>query len=351
MRTASLVALSFVFSACAERTDVPLLLDPGEHFVGYTEQEVVYDPGDGVRSLRLAVWYPSPVEQGEAFLYDNVFPAVDVVEDTPVAEGSFPLVVFSHGHQGFAESSSRILGHMVRHGTIVVAPDHTDNLVFDGDNRTTDIYWKRPADLSAVLDYTLDPSFSLAGSIAPDAPILGMGHSFGGYTIEAMVGARFATSTLFPACAAGDDSAFCSTLTPADEARFEEGFLEPRLDGAITMAPGDHRLFGDAGLAEIDRPVLLATGGLDDVEQGDLQWSGLANEGNYRLHLETAAHLTFTDFAPRSEPNLAPATAFSVLGAYAVAFHRSLDGDKGARRAFDGSQEALDPTVVLSIGE
>jgi predicted dienelactone hydrolase len=349
MSTAAWTLLPLL-AACTGRTDPAELLEPGPHAAGYLEDEVVYDPGDGERSLRLAVWYPSTVAEGPDFRYDGIYPVVDVYRDTPVAEGAFPLVVFSHGHQGYAEASSRIIAQMVQHGVVVVSPDHTDNLVFDGDNRTTDIYWKRPLDLTAVLDHALDPGFALADSLEADDGVLAMGHSFGGYSIAAWAGAAYADER-FTACEEGEVSAFCSTMTADDEARLRGDLADPRVDGLVTMAPGDHRLFTDAGLAAIDVPVLLMTGGLDDVEQNTLQWSGFDAPGNHRLDFPTATHLTFTDFAPNREENLAPETAFSVMGAYALAFQRHVAGDRGASRAFDDSLDPLDPVVERTVGQ
>jgi predicted dienelactone hydrolase len=44
--------------------------------------------------------------------------------DVDVADGTFPVVLFSHGFSGFRVQSSFLTSHLASHGMIVVAPDH-----------------------------------------------------------------------------------------------------------------------------------------------------------------------------------------------------------------------------------
>ncbi|MCA9568146.1 MAG: hypothetical protein KC656_09900 [Myxococcales bacterium] len=350
MRAVVLLLLASACKAPLEPIEEPLdaLLEHGPYSAGYTEQSVTYDPGDGPREIRLAVWYPSDAPELPGFRYDGIWPAGEVAVDGAVAAGAFPLAIYSHGHQGYAEASSNILARAVSHGMVVVAPEHLGNTTFSGD-RTTDIYWKRPADISATLDHVLSTDFPLAASLS-DAPILGLGHSFGGYTMEAVTGATYATTTLFPACAAGEDSPFCSTMTPDQEARFVAGFHDDRVAALLAMAPGDFRLFETSGLGAIGVPVFLLTGGLDDVQQGDLQWSGLDRQGDFRAHLEDYGHLAFTDFAPDGLPDVYPETAWSVLGAWVVAFQRHIVGDVSVEPLFSGEDPPFGSSTTLVIG-
>ena len=45
--------------------------------------------------------------------------------DLPVAEGTFPVLVYSHGYGGLRSDSLNHIEHLVSNGYIVVAPDHT----------------------------------------------------------------------------------------------------------------------------------------------------------------------------------------------------------------------------------
>jgi predicted dienelactone hydrolase len=88
------------------------------------------------------VWYPSEAEPGaEPASYDlrDWIPADErdkIAEDAPtsytmdayreleIAEGPFPVVLFSHGFAGYRTQSSEFTAHLASWGMVVVAPDH-----------------------------------------------------------------------------------------------------------------------------------------------------------------------------------------------------------------------------------
>lgn len=312
------------------------LLAPGPYQAGYRELSFSYDPGDGPREIRLPVWYPT--EQGPdvgTLRYDDRWPAANIAFDAPVADGSFPLAVYSHGHQGYAESSSQLLIHAVRHGMVVVAPEHTGN-VGPFQERSTDIYWKRPLDVSAALDVALAADFPLAGSLSDD-PVLAIGHSFGGYSFAPVTGAIF-DDAAFQRCADGEESDFCSTMTAADEAILRGGFEDDRFAGFLSMDSGDHRLFGDAGVGAIDVPFFFLSGLVDYPERRDDWWPPLDREGNTLLTIADAGHLAFTDFAPRNDSEIVPETGWAAMGAWVKAFQVRLAGDDRYDPWFEGEE-------------
>lgn len=47
------------------------------------------------------------------------------VEGLPMAEGTFPVVIYSHGWNGFRSNALNQIEHLVSNGYIVIAPDHT----------------------------------------------------------------------------------------------------------------------------------------------------------------------------------------------------------------------------------
>lgn len=343
MRT---VFLLLVLAACAGEPPPDLTL-PGPHQVGYREVTFTYDPGDGPREIRMPMWYPTTQEADPAFRYDDRWPAEGVAVDAPVAEGKFPLAVYSHGHQGYAQASARLLSHAVSHGLIVVAPEHTDN-VGPFASRTTAIYWKRPLDVSAALDVALASDFPLASSLSDD-PVLAIGHSFGGYTFAPVTGATFADEA-FQRCAEGEDTDFCSTMTQADEDRLRGSFEDDRFAGFVSMDSGDHRLFGDEGVASIDVPFFFLSGLADFPERGENWWPPLDREGNFLVTIEDAGHLAFSDFAPRNDVEIEPEVAWSLLGAWVKAFQLRMAGDDDYDDVFDGETPPWGDTSELFIG-
>lgn len=293
--------------------------EPGPYAVGYRVESVTWTEDglqDEPRTDRLAVWFPTDAESGDPVRYQDLFEAPGVLGGVEPAAGPHPLVVFSHGHQGYAENSSFLMAHFASHGWWVLAPDHTGNTTFDGSSRETAIYWQRPLDLRAVVDHAED-TLDLAGEI------VAIGHSFGGYTAHAFGGAEYTIDTLEPACADGTDSSeFCSTMTADQADRFRAGFGDDRIAALIAMAPGDWRLFAE-GLAAIAVPELLMTGGLDPGTDGDPIWVDLEPNGDdLRVHLPTAGHNGFTDFSGALDPPgaIEPEDGFRIVRTYALAF-------------------------------
>jgi predicted dienelactone hydrolase len=270
------------------------LVAPGPHGVGYTEQNVAFnDPSGEPRELRLAVWYPSPDTQGEAPKYLGFVDAPGVMIDAAVADGPFPVVVFSHGHMAYAEASGFLMAHLASHGWVVAAPDHTNNTIAEGDNRTTEIYFQRPADLSAVVDHL---EVAWAG-VADVGTVVGVGHSFGGYTLQAWAGATYDIDTVGAGCADGSDtSSFCSTMTPAYEALFAGGLADPRVDAIVSIGSGDLRLFGPTGIASVAPPGLWVAGGLESANAEAIAIFDVMQDGVHRrVEVEGAQHNWCTD--------------------------------------------------------
>ncbi len=330
---------------------------PGAYAVGHVEIDVAYDDPEGLpRTLRTAVWYPASEAAGAyaTYLYGTITSEV-ARESAPPATGPFPLVVFSHGHQAFAEVSSFLMEHLASHGFVVVAPDHTNNTTFDGSDRSTTIYLQRPFDLTAVVDAVeaggagdLD-----TGSLLPSTTgdVVAMGHSFGGYTVFASAGTAYDVEGIDAACIAGEGGSVCTDWSNDWSQRFAAGAADERLVGILPMAPGDYWLF-DGGLAGLAVPALLMTGAEDPERDADgaSYWAALSPpvaEVNAAcggcdhgwVDVATAGHNAFTDFSGSLDDGgtIDPATGWNIVNAYALAFAASVTGDDRYAPLLDGS--------------
>ena len=118
------------------------------------------------------------------------------VEIRRAGDGSYPLIIFSHGMGGCPGNTDGIQGRLADAGYIVVAPKHADCL---SGSSTPDVAWNDPEnwtdqtnrnrrdDIHAVLDAL--PS-SAYGQYVKDFSEVGcMGQSMGGYTCMGIGGA------------------------------------------------------------------------------------------------------------------------------------------------------------------
>jgi predicted dienelactone hydrolase len=323
----------------------------GPHAVGFRVEELTYESLLGPRSLRLALWYPTEADAGEDVRYNGIMEAPGVLGDAPPSADSAPLHVYSHGHQGYAEASGFLMEHLASHGMVVAAPDHTGNTTFDGSERETPIYYLRAHDISAVIDHLTEGGSP--GLTVDTAGITASGHSFGGYTLHALAGARYDEELIQDCLSGADTSAYCSTMTEADAEVLRGGLLDARIVAGLSMAPGDARLFGAAGLAELQWPVLHMTGSLDPQTGGVSEelWSALdaADDGHHRVDIEGGGHQTFTDFSGVLESFdglIEPERGFEIVRSYGLAWIAHQRGELDAGPLLSGERE-VDAAVTV----
>jgi len=179
----------------------------GTHPVGVTSIALRDDARQ--RELPLEIWYPADAShRGEDLEPDTqdhyvvlpIAPSVaqSAVRDARVAEGAFPLVMFSHGFGGHRRQTSHFCIHLASHGYVVASVDHTGNTVVDmmalfqqtqtdGDvsdfeDVLSEFAAHRPPDVRFALDRLLAGEAGISAAVI-DAARVGMsGHSFGGWT-------------------------------------------------------------------------------------------------------------------------------------------------------------------------
>lgn len=279
--------------------------------------------------------------------YQGAFARTGAREGARPVDGRHPVALFSHGHQAFPEAASFLMHHLASHGWLVVAPEHTGNTFLDSAERQTPIYYQRPFDVSATLDHVL------ALPEADGDRVVALGHSFGGYTLFASAGARL-DEAVIAACLDGSDTTeYCSTMTEAEARVLRTGFSEPRVDAWIALAPGDQRLFGDAGLSDLSAPALLMTGSVDPRTGEDAApyWAALDRGENRHVSILGGGHQTFTDFSgtlENPEGLIAPDQGFPIVQGYVLAYaNRHGCGDLRMQPALDGELVWSDAAVMV----
>lgn len=206
MRRLLLATVLLALSTCA----APAPDQPGAHVPAH--RTISLTRGD--RSFSVEIWYPAasdtaasnePIESYAVREIDRTryagllakSPAscasrtLHAARDAVPAEGTFPLLVFSHCHECTRFSSASLAEHLASHGFAVAAPDHAGNTLFDALDGTplpldSSTLRLRADDVKAVLDALLDPASAsvpepLRGRF--DGSKIGVyGHSFGSVT-------------------------------------------------------------------------------------------------------------------------------------------------------------------------
>ncbi len=178
--------------------------------------------GVGVTTLHLPasqggnaveLWYPVKPDEahGTPAVYDvksevpqavaDIFPKTVHVTYTeggfrgvPVADGRFPVVVFSHGFAGFKTQSAHLTSHLASWGFVVAAPDHPNR---DLRAQLGMIFGQTPSTKPYLDVHDLQHTISMLGQLnAGDHSIFkghldmnrvgAMGHSAGGAATEAL---------------------------------------------------------------------------------------------------------------------------------------------------------------------
>lgn len=363
--------------ACAP-PDPEALFASGEHDVGYRRVETTYTPPGGeARTLPVHAWYPADAS-GEAMATYTV--AAIVERDSEVAlaapaaaDGTWPLVVYSHGSGGEGLLGYPYAEHLASHGFVVLAPDHLGNTARDGIGAgfapLTRLLVDRPSDVRATLDLAQAGAFGGLDVRADQAMVVG--HSFGGYTTLAVGGAELDVDALEVGCAQVEDDESCDLLAEgAVNQALRDGFADPRVVALVPQAPAFIPQLEAGSLAALDVPVMLQTGRRDQSttqsEQAEPAWAGLDGEQDLWVELPDGGHYSFVsicddlsqtlldafldgadedgcgdDFTPVSQ-------SVPALGAYLHAFANvHVEGDKRWEDVLVG--EALDPAVEVTV--
>jgi len=218
-------------------------------------------PGDGPRPVTFDVYYPSTPEAVDgvpreivSLLGIEILPA-PAYRDVDAADGTFPMVLFSHGFEGIRFQSFFHVAHLASHGFVVVSPDHHGNTIPDSFDDIVDkaTAVNRAFDMKFLMDQMLDeataPGAQFASSV--DADRIGMsGHSYGGYESFILTGGEVTGSSL-------------------DETTVTLGtFTDPRIKAILPMAPRTMRrvdavTLSSSFFATVSVPTLIIGSELD----------------------------------------------------------------------------------------
>jgi predicted dienelactone hydrolase len=275
------------------------------------------------RPLKVEVWYPCIVPEGakEMITYDEVmgtsndpkrplipftFKGRALREGAPqYSDGSFPLVIVSHGYVGSRLLLTYLTENLASKGYVVVAIDHTESTFRDAGgfqstllNRSKDILFV----LNQVAELSKPKSKSFLSGLADANNTALIGYSMGGYGVLNVAGAGYSgkLDTFFMGITGGSKALKVRTTNNADY----KASMDSRIKAVVAFAPwGMQRAVWDAeGLQGLKIPTFFIAGSQDDIsgyEDGiKAIYKGVVNTDRYLLTYANARH----NIAPNPPP-------------------------------------------------
>ncbi|MEX0316040.1 MAG: alpha/beta hydrolase family protein [Allomuricauda sp.] len=271
------------------------------------------------RPLTVEVWYPTK-EKSEALIsYDEVMgthgdpnrPLIPFTfygrakrDAAPVtSDGSFPLVVVSHGYVGSRYIMTYLTENLASKGYIVVAIDHTESTFKDAAPFQSTLL-NRAKDILFIVNEMAESKHFLSSNLDAEHTAV-IGYSMGGYGALNAAGAAYSEFAInfFKGMTGGSNSLATRGMQSEE---FKKSY-DPRIKAVVAFAPwGMERGVWDAEtLKGLKVPTLFVAGSQDDI-------SGY--EKGIKAIYEGAVHadrhlLTYVNARHNVAPNPPPAEA------------------------------------------
>lgn len=255
------------------------------------------------RPLGGNVWYPtSTPEKFERADKSKVWQMAPADPGGTAAEGSFPLLVVSHGMYGNTLNQAWLASALARRGFIVAMINHPGTSTFLRDADHARELWERPVDMSRLITFLLEES-PLADRV-DTGRIYAAGHSLGGYTVMLLAGARFDTGLYENLCAEDETNVVCSVLkgwsvaeTDADRKEMQLSRKDARVRKIVSMDLGGTPVLSRRSLGLVETPVLVLGSGRADMLDQDIESRMLASllpgQSTRHVELADAGHFDF----------------------------------------------------------
>ena len=225
---------------------------------------------------------------------------LSVAMNAPIAAGTFPLIVVSHGSGGSPLSHRTLAAYLARNGFVAAMPEHpgnsrTNNELVD----TVDNLTNRPRHIRQVIDWAFESGPFTSSLLADTVAIVGQ--SMGGYTALAVAGG---VPTSFP------------RESPDRKPKQIEIQPDARVKALVLLTPATPWFMAAGALRDVRIPILLWTAERDAITpefHANLVKAGVpdksliehriaANAGHFSFLSPFPESMTNPGFAPSQDP-------------------------------------------------
>ncbi|TNB46401.1 alpha/beta fold hydrolase [Martelella lutilitoris] len=220
--------------------------------------------------LAATLWYPAKTRSYRGIVGGNaVFEGTSGQMGARIADGTFPLFLFSHGSGGNMDNSAWLMAALAERGAMVLAVNHPGSTTGDSSPRASAFLDRRAGDLSAALDMLLDDP--VLGPHVDRSTITAIGFSLGGGTALNLAGLRFDGADFADYCLADPEQLDCIFLSKGNLNldRLPEGFSadasDDRVSRAIAIDPGFTYAATQDSIDAAELPVLVINLGKENL--------------------------------------------------------------------------------------
>ena len=271
--------------------DAPLLAALGPNEIGTQKGEVV-SPNvvtltkAGItrapRVIKFRVWYPAKnasgsartsftrvLQQSDGKELKFTFPSLAVESAEVAGNKRYPLVIVSHGYNGWDSFMTWLTENLATKGYIVVAIDHADQRAAGGADLAVsfgNVLINRAADQRAVIAHFTSRAANRKDSLGKiiDADNIGViGYSMGGFGALATAGMDYdPESNIFKQLPAEAQAAIIASQVKGRP-------MVAKIKAVVALAPfggrPDSRAWTAATFAKSEKPILVIGGSDDDI--------------------------------------------------------------------------------------
>lgn len=254
---------------------------------------------DNALSISFPMWIMYPTGTAEQTVQLGPYPT-ELASDAEVLEGTFPLVLISHGTGSTPFAYRMLAQHLARNGFIVGMPEHPFNNRNDNSlEGTMQNLANRPRHIRMAIDWFFENEGFAEKVIPNDVSVIG--HSLGGYTALAAAG--------------GDPTSFPHE-SPDGQSQRIEVTPDPRIQSLVLLAPASVWFQSEEALRMINIPILILDAEKDPftpafhaqiimngvADRDKVQYRTVQNAGHFSFLSPFPASMVSPSFPPSQDP-------------------------------------------------
>lgn len=233
-----------------------------DDLAGY--DKFTFDAPHRAEIMAASIWYPAGRKTYQGMVGENaIFKGSKAYVGAAIADGTFPLLILSHGSGGNMDTISWLSSGLAQNGIMILAMNHPGSTSGDSSPRRSIKVWERARDLTALLDAFLadDP---LARNVDQNR-IYSLGFSLGGLTALHLAGLRTDKQAYVNYCdtfgEAAQDCLFFKKggveFDALPKSEFNSVLRDERISAAIAIEPGMSYAFQQETVEGNELPIQL----------------------------------------------------------------------------------------------